>query len=195
MTSLSSGTLCVLGASAEVKAMIEALLRPYGWAAGGGKPSLVVACGDDPVRAGADAAALYPGAARIVLSGGMLPPDGPRIAYLPIPFPLGELPRAAARVTGDADSGAVFDEARRTLTAGGKTVRLSTKECGIVRLLLGCGEPVPRETVEALFPLSKDKSNACRVAVALLRRKLDGTFGAGTLTAVREKGYILRIPD
>ena len=29
--------------------------------------------------------------------GGMLPPDGPRIAYLPIPFPLGELPRAAAR--------------------------------------------------------------------------------------------------
>lgn len=196
MTEPEKATLCVVNASPEMRRMIEALLRPFGWTAGDGEPSLIViASDDDPVRASADAAVLYPTAAQIVLSGGILPPDEPRVAFLPIPFSLEELPRAAARVSGEADSKAVLDKKSRTLTVGGNTVALSAKACELVSLLLaGRGTPVPRETLEALFPSSRDKTNACRVALAALRQKLDGTFGEGTLTAVRGRGYILRFP-
>lgn len=195
MTEPEKATLCVVNASPEMRRMIEALLRPDGWTAGDGEPSLIViASDDDPVRASADAAVLYPTAAQIVLSGGSLPPDKPRVAFLPIPFPLKELSRAAARVSGEEAAAAALDAKRRTLTAAGKTVALTGKECAVLALLLThAGVPVPREALEELFPASKDKTNCCRVALSALRGKLDGAFGAGTLTAVRGVGYILRI--
>lgn len=95
-------------------------------------------------------------------------------------------------------SAPVFSPVERTVSYGGKVVRLTGKEYA----LLGClakraGSVVSRDEIrENVFGGETDSdSNAADVYVSYLRRKTEPLFGKGAIISVRGEGYMLKLPS
>lgn len=91
-----------------------------------------------------------------------------------------------------------FDYKTKNVIYGSHTVRLSNKEFELLALLYSKkGETVTKDEIkkEIWSDISDDQSNIDNVYIRYLREKLDDALGIKLIYTVRNKGYILKLPE
>ncbi|NBW49913.1 MAG: response regulator [Betaproteobacteria bacterium] len=90
-----------------------------------------------------------------------------------------------------------LDLLRRRVSRGGKRIDLTSKEFGLLELLMRRqGEVLPRSLIASqVWDMNFDSdTNVIEVAVRRLRSKIDDPFEPKLLQTVRGMGYVLEIP-
>lgn len=91
-----------------------------------------------------------------------------------------------------------LDLLRRRVSRGGKRIDLTSKEFGLLELLMRRqGEVLPRSLIASqVWDMNFDSdTNVIEVAVRRLRSKIDDPFEPKLLQTVRGMGYVLEIPS
>jgi two-component system OmpR family response regulator len=89
----------------------------------------------------------------------------------------------------------VLDPATRTVSRGGATVSLSSREFSVLQVLMRhAGQVLSRtQILEHVWDSTRaSDSNIVDVYVRMLREKIDRPFGLDTIQTVRGAGYLLR---
>lgn len=91
-----------------------------------------------------------------------------------------------------------LDLLRRRISRSGKRIDLTTKEFGLLELLMRHqGEVLPRSLIASqVWDMNFDSdSNVIEVAIRRLRAKIDGTYDTKLIQTVRGMGYVLEKPE
>lgn len=127
--------------------------------------------------------------------------------YLVKPFSFAELLARVRTILRRGKSGAEetsfrvadleLDLLRRRVSRGGKRIDLTSKEFGLLELLMRRqGEVLPRSLIASqVWDMNFDSdTNVIEVAVRRLRSKIDDPFEPKLLQTVRGMGYVLETP-
>ena len=91
-----------------------------------------------------------------------------------------------------------LDLLRRRVSRGGRRIRLTAKEFGLLELLMRRhGEVLPRSLIASqVWDMNFDSdTNVIEVAMRRLRAKIDDSFEPKLIQTVRGMGYTLDLPD
>lgn len=183
--------ICIQGDSTILQKMLAAVLEPYFTVTENGAPLTVLCPGDGQIPA------LPRRGKYLVICD--VPSDREQVVTLPRPLDLEEfLQTVRMQYSMDGYTGAEdyqCDDRHRTVTCRGQTVTLTEKEYALFQILYGrMGEIVAKDALTELL-WDAGNNNACQVYIAYLRKKLESIAGAGVLTSVRGKGYVLHPPQ
>lgn len=196
--SLSEGEAVFYTQEEAMRRMLRALTGVSGAAQPGVQPRLCIADADDgESRAAALSAAVSDGAPVIFYGGAFLLPPDAHALCLPRPFPLDAFCGAAQALLGGelpperrVSPLLLWDEAERTISCGGQSVRLSAREAAVFGVLYASSpEPVPLSRLAQEFESAR--GNGTAVYVSYLRRRLAQLPVAAAITFERERGYAL----
>lgn len=110
---------------------------------------------------------------------------------LPRPFSAQSLLDTATALIRPRDKLSV-DTATSSAVLGDKSVRLTATELRLFSAILENGDRFSTSEELSNTVWGRSNRNLCTVYISYLRKKLDATFGDGTLVTVRSKGYRLR---
>ena len=121
------------------------------------------------------------------------------------PIDLAGFPRLLQEIQGEGtmsvppvpeeDGRVEYDRSGRTVSFRGRTVKLTSREDELFRLMYEHrGKVVSRERIAAAVWGSGTSTNVTDVYMSYLRRKLVTVLGDGVLSSVRGEGYILKMP-